>query len=80
MPTPGKQYRGDVSPAITTTEQVLADMEAQAPYAAKDGAVELDIYFAQRGILDPVMRASMRAWTKIRKATLVDFDVLFTGH
>ena len=75
----GKKYKGDSSPTFQTPEDVQAMMDAQKPYN-KEGAVEVMTYFSMRGIKNPVMQASMLAYTKVRKATPEDFDTIFKDH
>ena len=75
----GQRYRGEG--AVLRTPQDVADtMAEQAPYAAKPGAMSLLAYFAHKGVTNPVMQASMAAYTKIRVATPEDFDVIFANH
>lgn len=75
----GRRYRGEGAP-LRTPEDVVEVMEQQAPYAAKPGAIPIAAYFSHKGITNPVMHASMLAYTKIRVATVEDFDAIFKDH
>ena len=75
----GKTFKGQQFVPVKTEADVQAEIDAQKPYA-KEGAVAIETYFAMRGHRDPVMQASMLAYTKVRKATVEDFDVIFQNH
>ena len=78
--TLGKSYRGQQFVPIKTPDIVAADRKAARPYERKEGAITLDAYFGLRKVRDPVMRASMSKFTKVRKATPEDFDAIFKTH
>lgn len=76
----GKQYRGDAA-VFRTPEQAAATQSKQAEYAKKPGAMPIQAYFAAEGFLsDPILMASMLAYTEIRTATKEDFDAIFLDH
>lgn len=75
----GKQYRGQQFVPVKTPEQVAEDQAIQAEYSG-DGAIALEVYFSMRGIVNPVMQASMRAFTRVQKATPADWDEIFKVH
>lgn len=76
----GRTYSGEAAPPITTPQAAVESRDRRAVYAGKDGAVHLDVYFASRGIDNPILRASMAAYTDINVATHDDFDVIFARH
>ena len=75
----GKRFRSEGG-VIRTPEQVVSTLEKQAPYAVKPNAMPILSYFAHKGITNPVMHASMLAYTEIRVATVEDFDAIFKDH
>jgi hypothetical protein len=75
----GRRYRGEGAP-LTTPEDVADAAAKQAPYAAKQDAMPIVAYFAHKGIDNPIMQASMLAFTTIRVATAEDFDAIFEKH
>ena len=79
-PMVGRTYRGEVSPPITTPEAVAALQVTRAEHARKPGAVDLHVYFVVRGIGNPILQASMSAYTDVRTAPIEVFDRLFAEH
>lgn len=75
----GRTHRGEVSPPITTPAAVV-ELQAKRAAYAKPGAVDINVYFAHKGIQNPILRASMAAYTEIRTATVEDFDEIFAEH
>jgi hypothetical protein len=76
----GRTHRGDASPPITTPEAVAASLAFDARHA-RAGAVDLTVYFVVKGIDNPILQASMRAWPGVpRAATIEVFDEIFVGH
>ncbi len=76
----GRVYSGELSPPITTPRAVGDLMAERAPFAGKPGAVSIHVYFAVRHVDNPILQASMLAYTRIRDATLDDFDEIFAPH
>jgi len=77
----GRTYRGEASPPITTPEAVARTQAAHAEYAKKPGAVDLHVYFVTKGINNPILQASMRAYPGVPgKAPVEDFDKIFAEH
>ncbi len=76
----GRTYRGQASPPITTAEAVAKVQATQAEFATKPGAVDVRVYFAGKGIDNPILQASLLAYTDVRTATPEDFDKLFAEH
>jgi len=78
--TVGRTYRGEAAPPITTPEAVAARWQASRVHASKPGAVALGDYFVIRGHNDPILQASMLAYTDVRVAPVEDFDAIFARH
>lgn len=76
----GRTYSGETSPPITTPRAATEVRDRRAGYASKEGAVPLNVYFASRGIDNPILKASMASYTDIHLATLDDFDKIFRQH
>ncbi len=76
----GRTYRGEASPPITTLAAVEAVQAARAEHAKKPGAVDIRVYFVHKGIDNPILQASMLAYTDIRTAPVEVFDDIFTEH
>jgi hypothetical protein len=72
----GKTFKGQTFPPVRTVESVQEAADAQKPFD-KPGAVALAVYFAQKGIRNPVSQAGMRAFTSIQRATVEDWDAIF---
>ncbi len=72
----GKTWKGQKFPPSRTVEDVQEQAEAQKPYD-KEGAISLVVYFATKGIRNPVSQAGMRAFTNIQRATVEDWDAIF---
>lgn len=72
----GKSYRGQATFPIKTPDDVQAEIDAQKPFAHPD-AISLNVYFSLRGFRDPTLRAAMEAYTKVRTATLLNWDDIF---
>ena len=75
----GRRFRGEGAPS-RTPQDVADTLALQAPYAKKPGAMPIASYFSHKGVTNPVMQASMLAHTKIRVATVEDFDKIFADH
>ncbi len=73
----GKTWKGQKFPPVRSAESVKRDSDAQKPYN-KDGAIGLEVYFAMKGIRNPVQQAGMRAYTNIKRATVADWDAIFS--
>jgi hypothetical protein len=76
-PETGKTFRGQKFPPIRTAESVQRDVDAQKPFNKPD-AVAIEVYFAVKGIRNPVSQAAMRAYTNIKRATVADWDAIFS--
>lgn len=76
--TKGKKYRTDNFPAKTTVEEIKEQQEEQKKYDHPD-AVPLETYCAMKGIRDIPTMEGMRAYTKIKRAQVVDWDKIFEG-
>ncbi len=72
----GKTWQGQQFPPSRTVESVQAEADLQKEYD-KEGAIALDVYFATKGIRNPVSQAGMRAYTVIKRATVEDWDAIF---
>lgn len=72
----GRTWKGQEFPPVRTEEDVKEQADLQRQYD-KEGAITLDVYFAQKGIRNPVQHAGMRAYTKITRATVEDWDAIF---
>lgn len=72
----GKTWKGQKFPPVRSVESVRSDAVAQQPFN-KPGAVAIEVYFATKGIRNPVQQAGMRAFTKIKRATIIDWDAIF---
>lgn len=72
----GKAYRGQTFFPVTTKEEVVAVAEAQKQYS-KEGAFPIEVYFSVRQIREPATQDAMRVYTKVRNATLEDWDSIF---
>lgn len=75
----GRRYRGEGA-VLRTPEEAAAEAAERAPFASKPDAMPIAAYFSHKGITNPVMHASMLAYTKIRVATVEDFDAIFADH
>lgn len=73
----GKTWKGQKFPPIRSAESVKKDVDAQKPYD-KEGAITLDVYFSIKSIRNPVSQAGMRAYTNIKRATVADWDAIFS--
>lgn len=71
-----KQYDGQMFVPTSSPEEMAEMAKAQAPYEAED-AVSIDVYFVLRSVRDPIMQASMRAFTKVRRATPSGWGLIF---
>lgn len=78
-PRVGRQFPGQQHYAVTLPEEETKRIELQTKYDV-EGAVAIDVYFAVRNIKDPVMKASMLAYTTVRRATMDSWDELFATH
>jgi hypothetical protein len=76
----GRTFRGETSVPITTPEAIVEAQELAAASSGKTGAVSLQVYFVARGIHNPILQASMLAYTQARVAPPEDFDEIFVGH
>lgn len=76
----GRTYRGEAAVPITTSAAVAAAMTARVALGSKPGAVPIHVYFVGRGIDNPILQASMLAYTDVRIAPPEDFDEIFVGH
>ena len=75
----GRRYRGEGA-VLHSPEDVAETNKVRADYATKPGAVPIAAYFSTRGIDNPIMQASMLAFTVVRVATEDDFDAIFATH
>ncbi len=76
LPTLGKKFKGQKFVTIKTSEMVEAETKLNQKYAGPN-AVTLTAYFVHRSIRNPVQQASMAAYTKVKRATVQDFDKIF---
>lgn len=76
----GRMYRGEAAPPVTTPEAIKSAQAAHATYAGKPNAVPIHVYFVGRGIDNPILQASMLAYTDVRVAPPEDFDEIFADH
>lgn len=74
----GKQYKGQKHYPVTTVEAEAERRQEQAPFDKPD-AVTIEVWFAHRKHRDLVKQAMMRAYTKIKTATLSDWDTIFAN-
>jgi hypothetical protein len=75
----GKTYRGQPFVPVKSPGDVQEQLDADAVYA-KEGTVSIETYFAVAGVRDPVMKASMLAFTLVRHATVEDWAKIFAKH
>lgn len=80
QPAIGRTYRAEVGVPITTPSAVAARAAARATHAGKPGAVDVLVYFVSRGIDNPILQASMLAYTEVRVAPPEVFDEIFAPH
>ena len=76
LPKNGKKWAGQKHVTTRTAADVVDERSLQAKYAHPN-AVTLDGYFTRKGVRDPVKRAAMMAYTKVRRATVAAFDEIF---
>lgn len=72
----GKVYKGQKHFSVKTTEDVVAETKLQKQYN-KPGTVKLSVWFSVRGVRNYTQQQAMRAFTKVKKATLEDWDAIF---
>lgn len=77
--TLGKTYKGQTFVPIKTAEQAAEEMSAAAAGAANPDSVSIQVWMSARGVRDPVLRAGMLAFTKVRLAPAAEFDRIFQG-
>ena len=78
-PKPGKTYKGQRFVPLRSEEAAREEAAAQVPFN-KPGAVSLEVYFAMKGLRNPVEHAGMRAYTAVRRATPQDWDAIFAAY
>jgi len=78
-PVVGRQFPGQQHYAVTLPEEEAARVELQKQYDDPN-AVPLNVYFSVKQIRNPVMQASMRAYTKVERATVDAWDEIFRDH
>lgn len=76
----GRTYHGEMSPPITTAEAVAKTQARRAEYAGSPEAIPIHVYFVVKGHQNPILQASMLAYTDIRVATVEAFDEIFDKH
>lgn len=74
-----KSYRGQQFVPTKDLSDLHEDEVAQAPYNDKEGMISLDAYLIATGVRDPVQRAAMCAYTKVKSATPQDWTNIFAG-
>lgn len=79
-PVMGRTYRGETSPPITTPGAAAEVRAKQDAHAKKPDAVSIQVYFVNKGIDNPIVQASMLAYTDVRIAPIEDFDEIFVEH
>lgn len=72
----GKKWAGEKFSTVVSVEELAETHKLQAFYDTEN-AVPIEAWFIARGHRDHTMQASMRAYTKIRKATHEAFDDIF---
>lgn len=72
----GKKFPGEKFSTVRSAEEIAATNEENKKYDVEN-AVPIDAYFMKRRITDPVKKAMMEAYTKVRKATVEAFDEIF---
>lgn len=78
-PAVGRQFPGQQHYAVTLPEAEASRIALQKQYDV-DGAVPLNVYFSVKRIQNPVMQASMRAYTSVDRATIASWDEIFRDH
>jgi hypothetical protein len=76
----GRTFRGETSPPVTTPEAIAEIRTMAAVHANKPEAIAIQVYFVAKGIDNPILQASMLAYTKIRTAPVGYFDEIFAAH
>lgn len=75
----GKKFRGQTFVPVKTEDDVRADIALQKDFKTSD-AVSIDVFFARRGVRDPVSRAGMLAYTKVRTASMDAWTKIFETY
>ena len=75
----GRAFKGQRFAPATSVEAIDADKGERAQYEDPD-AIPLMSYLLMKGFRDPVMQASMMAFTSIRSATVKAWDEIFATH
>jgi len=71
-----KIYRGQAFVPTLSAAEIAARTELQKKYDDPK-AVPIEVFFKLEGIRDPARQAAMKAFTKVRKATPLDWALLF---
>ena len=74
----GKKFPGEKFSTIVSVDAIAEQQAADAPYVDAENTMLLDVYLANHRINDPVRIAMMKAFTKVRKATVEAFDEIFS--
>lgn len=78
-PPIGKIYRGQQHAPLLTPEMAEEINAVQREYDHPD-AMPVEAYFSLRGIKEPARVAGMLAYTKVRRATVYDWDLIFRSY
>lgn len=64
---------------LKTEEEARIELKEQAETANRPEVIDLETYFSIRGVRDVPTRAAMMAYTRIKKASLGEWDLTFAS-
>ena len=70
----GKRFSGDHFYAIKTEADAKVEAELHEKYGKKEDALDLQNYLHRIGKSDPVHTAAVLAFTKVKRATVEDWE------
>lgn len=73
----GKKFAGEKFSTVRSVADVEEVEKLNAKYASEPNALPLSVYMANRGHIDPVLVAMMKAHTKVHTASTESFDKIF---
>ncbi len=73
-----KQYSGQAFVPVVSAAEHAGSYALQEKHD-QPGAVSIEVWFAIRGVRDPVMKAAMKARAKVRRATPEAWTAIFAG-
>lgn len=72
----GKNYAGQRFVPVVSADDVAEGARLKEEYEV-EGSIPLEAWFSIRGHRDPVMKAAMAAFTKVRRTTPAKWDEIF---